>query len=60
MLIIQQTSEAVYILATTTKDGMRTNTLERKIPLVTIKSIGMSNLRDDWIVRVNLRISCVV
>src|SRR5882724_3559969 len=23
-------------------------TLERKIPLVTIKSISMSNMRDDW------------
>ena len=24
-------------------------TFERKIPLVTIKSIGMSNLRDNWL-----------
>ena len=26
--------------------------MERKIPLVTIKSIAMSSLRDDWMVRV--------
>lgn len=25
-------------------------TLERKIPLITIKSISMSTLRDDWLV----------
>jgi hypothetical protein len=25
--------------------------LERKIALVTIKAISMSNLRDDWVVR---------
>ena len=32
------------------KDGQIQNLLERKIPLITIKSISMSNLRDDWLV----------
>jgi len=32
------------------KDGQATTTLERKINLVTIKSIALSNLRDDWLV----------
>jgi myosin I len=31
-----------------TKDGVVQTVLERKIPLVTIKSISMSNMRDDW------------
>ena len=31
-----------------TKDGHRQMTLDRKIPLVAIKSICMSNMRDDW------------
>ncbi|THV07471.1 hypothetical protein K435DRAFT_833368 [Dendrothele bispora CBS 962.96] len=42
------TQKAVHIVITTAKDGSAMHTLERKIPLVTIKSIGMSNLRDDW------------
>ncbi|KAF8215889.1 microfilament motor [Mycena galopus ATCC 62051] len=42
------TQKAVHIAVTTAKDGRTQTTLERKIPLVTIKSIGMSNLRDDW------------
>ncbi|KAJ7269424.1 microfilament motor [Mycena haematopus] len=42
------TQKAVHIVVTTAKDGRAQTTLERKIPLVTIKSIGMSNLRDDW------------
>jgi hypothetical protein len=33
-----------------TKEGLKQTLLERKIPLVTIKSIAMSSLRDDWIV----------
>ncbi|KAF8899062.1 P-loop containing nucleoside triphosphate hydrolase protein [Infundibulicybe gibba] len=37
------TQKAVYIVVNSLKDG-------RKIPLVTIKSIGMSNLRDDWMI----------
>ena len=46
-----QTDKAVYILITTAKDGIAITSLERKIALVTIKSIAMSNLRDDWLVR---------
>ncbi|KAF7337503.1 Microfilament motor [Mycena sanguinolenta] len=42
------TQKAVHIVVTQAKDGRAQTTLERKIPLVTIKSIGMSNLRDDW------------
>lgn len=45
-----QTQKAVHILVTTNKDGRIQTALERKIPLVTIRSIGMSYLRDDWIV----------
>ncbi|KAF5352449.1 hypothetical protein D9756_005904 [Leucocoprinus leucothites] len=44
------TSKAAYILITTAKDGPPVTAVERKIPLVTIRSIGMSGLRDDWIV----------
>ncbi|GLB35836.1 putative TRAFAC class myosin-kinesin ATPase superfamily, myosin family protein [Lyophyllum shimeji] len=42
------TGKAVYILITTSKDGHTQTTVERKMPLSTIRSIGMSNLRDDW------------
>ncbi|KAJ6520123.1 myosin-1 [Mycena sanguinolenta] len=42
------TQKAVHIVVTQAKDGRAQTTLERKIPLVTIKSIGMSNMRDDW------------
>ncbi|KAJ7651650.1 P-loop containing nucleoside triphosphate hydrolase protein [Mycena polygramma] len=42
------TQKAVHIVVTMAKDGRNQTILERKIPLVTIKSIGMSNLRDDW------------
>ena len=34
-------------------DAQRGMSLERKIPLVTIKSFAMSNLRDDWLVSQN-------
>ena len=44
---ITQTEKAVYFVVNTEKTGM---TLERKVPLVTIKSLAMSSLRDDWIV----------
>ncbi|KAH9064082.1 P-loop containing nucleoside triphosphate hydrolase protein, partial [Lactarius vividus] len=45
------TGKAVHIVVTiATKDGSKHTILERKIPLVTIKSIAMSNLRDDWMV----------
>ena len=46
-----QTGKAVYILITNIgKDGEPVTSVERKIQLVTIKSIAMSNLRDDWVV----------
>jgi len=32
------------------KDGEAITALERKINLVTIKSISLSNFRDDWLV----------
>ncbi|KAI0368857.1 myosin class I heavy chain [Pilatotrama ljubarskyi] len=44
------TDKALYIAVTNAKDGQTVTTLERKIPLITIKSISMSNLRDDWLV----------
>jgi myosin-1 len=48
-LIRAQTSQALYIAITQIANGRPTTTLERKIPLMTIRSVGMSNLRDDWI-----------
>ncbi|KAI9570317.1 P-loop containing nucleoside triphosphate hydrolase protein [Boletus coccyginus] len=44
------TSKAVYIAKTTQDNGQIHTLLERKIPLITVKSISMSNLRDDWLV----------
>ncbi|PPQ63834.1 hypothetical protein CVT24_009784 [Panaeolus cyanescens] len=44
------TEKAIHIVITTAQDGQMAMTLERKIPLVTIKGIAMSNLRDDWLV----------
>ncbi|KAK0465528.1 P-loop containing nucleoside triphosphate hydrolase protein [Desarmillaria tabescens] len=42
------TQKAVHIVILQSKEGHVQHILERKIPLVTIKSIAMSNLRDDW------------
>lgn len=42
------TKKAVHIVIATSKDGVPQMSLERKIPLATIKTIGMSTLRDDW------------
>ena len=53
-----QTSKAVYIVVTNQRDGRTQRTVERKIPLVTIRSIAMSNLRDDWMVRQRLSACC--
>ncbi|KAI6012422.1 P-loop containing nucleoside triphosphate hydrolase protein [Pisolithus orientalis] len=44
------TNKAVHVVVSTEKDGQAHFALERKIPLITIKSISMSNLRDDWMV----------
>ncbi|KAF5323389.1 hypothetical protein D9611_005601 [Ephemerocybe angulata] len=44
------TAKAVYIVITTAVQGQAVMSVERKIPLVTIKSIQMSTLRDDWFI----------
>ena len=44
-----QTNGAVYILISQMVQNRPTTTLERKIPLTTIRAIGMSTLRDDWL-----------
>ncbi|KAL4070693.1 myosin class I heavy chain [Scleroderma citrinum] len=44
------TNKAVYIVVAAEKDGQAHFSVERKIPLVTIKNISMSNLRDDWLI----------
>ncbi|KAG7099668.1 class II myosin [Marasmius oreades] len=44
------TKKAVYIAVTNLKDGRAVTSLERKVQVVTIKSISMSSLRDDWMV----------
>ncbi|KAI5997960.1 myosin class I heavy chain [Pisolithus albus] len=44
------TSKAVHIVIGAEKGGSTHFSLERKIPLITIKSISLSNLRDDWMV----------
>ncbi|KIJ53790.1 hypothetical protein M422DRAFT_202039 [Sphaerobolus stellatus SS14] len=50
------TQKAVHIVIAEAKDGRLSLAVERKIPLVTIKSISMTNLRDDWLV-LNLGVS---
>ncbi|KZT08699.1 uncharacterized protein LAESUDRAFT_49979 [Laetiporus sulphureus 93-53] len=42
------TQKALHIIVAHAREGQLFYTLERKIPLVTIKNIAMSNLRDDW------------
>ncbi|KPV76242.1 uncharacterized protein RHOBADRAFT_34869 [Rhodotorula graminis WP1] len=42
------TDKAVYLLISTAVQGQVQTSLEHKIPLVTIRSVGLSNLRDDW------------
>jgi hypothetical protein len=51
MLIPFQTDKAVYFVVTTSKDGRVSTTLERKIPIVTIRSVALTNLQDDFVVR---------
>ncbi|KAM0754619.1 hypothetical protein T439DRAFT_321654 [Meredithblackwellia eburnea MCA 4105] len=43
------TDKSVYILITQNVNGRTQTSLERRIPLVTIKSVALSNMRDDWI-----------
>lgn len=45
-----QSDKALYILISQAVQGRTQTTLERKINLSTINSVGMSNLRDDWLV----------
>lgn len=45
-----QTKKAVHLLVMSQKDGVVQTLLERKIPLITIKSVSMSTMRDDWLV----------
>lgn len=47
-LLAPQTDKAVYILISQAVQGSVQTTCERKIQLVTIRSVGLSNLRDDW------------
>ncbi|TEB38809.1 microfilament motor [Coprinellus micaceus] len=44
------TGSAVYIVITTVVQGVPVVSLERKVPLVTIKSMQLSTLRDDWLI----------
>lgn len=54
---MEKTSKAVYIIVNAQiKDGTTQIVLERKVPLITIKSIAMSNLRDDWIVSAEIEL----
>ncbi|OCF39805.1 myosin-1 [Kwoniella heveanensis CBS 569] len=43
------TDKAVYFVISAAKDGRVTTSLERKIPLVTIRAISLTNLRDDFV-----------
>ncbi|KAK8864643.1 myosin-1 [Kwoniella newhampshirensis] len=43
------TDKAVYFVVSTSKDGRVTTSMERKLPLVTIRAIAMTNLRDDFV-----------
>jgi myosin-1 len=43
------TDKAVYFVITAQKDGRVTTNLERKIPIASIRSIAMTNLRDDFV-----------
>lgn len=45
-----QTEKAVYLVVTNSKDGRIITALDRKVALVTIKGLAMTNLRDDWFV----------
>lgn len=45
----QQTDRAVYIVISAAKDGRVTTSLERKIPIVTIQGLSLTNLRDDFV-----------
>ncbi|PSR71058.1 hypothetical protein PHLCEN_2v13027 [Hermanssonia centrifuga] len=44
------TAKTLYILVTTAKDGLAQTAVERKVAVSSIKSVSMSNMRDDWMV----------
>ncbi|KAF9486594.1 hypothetical protein BDN70DRAFT_870194 [Pholiota conissans] len=44
------TAKALHVVVLAEHNGATQLSVDRKIPLVTIKSIGMSTLRDDWLV----------
>ena len=52
-----QTDKNLHILAANSRDGNLTLVHERKIPIVTIKGISMTNLRDDWFVSVKYHLT---
>lgn len=54
-----QTAKAVYIVVATLHQGQTVLTVDRKLPLITIKTIAMSTLRDDWFVRRTAGASCM-
>ena len=45
-----ETAKAVYIVVASLVQGATVLSVDRKVPLVTIKTIQMSTLRDDWFV----------
>lgn len=58
---LEKTGKAVHIVVTAAaKDGTQQTIIERKVPLITIRSIAMSNLRDDWIVSAEVMSSQLV
>lgn len=42
------TDKGMHFVVSTMKDGRLSTVLERKIQLVTIRGLSLSNLRDDW------------
>lgn len=51
ILCTVQTSKMLYVLVNAaTKDGGAAIGVERRVNISAIKSVAMSNLRDDWIV----------
>lgn len=45
-----QSDKAVYFVISAARDGQVTTSLERKIPISTIRAISMTNLQDDFVV----------
>ncbi|KAJ2914767.1 hypothetical protein MD484_g5628, partial [Candolleomyces efflorescens] len=44
------TGKAVYLVVATANQGQTMLTVDRKLPLITIKTVAMSALRDDWFI----------